>query len=102
MLYSVFDEKEKEMKDKIREIISLAKNLNQSLRELIQEIEIENKKKTKTHSIDIRMAVLYDDVVDLRDRLCPDGSKEIYEEDYLLLDRLSELLEEHLPTNYKG
>lgn len=53
--------------------------------------------KTKTHSIDLRLAVLYDDVVDLKNRLSADGSKEIYEEDYLLLDRLSELLEEHLP-----
>ncbi len=90
------------MKNKIREVISLANNLNQTLRELIQEIEIDNREKTKTHSIDLRMAVLYDDVIDLRNRLSPDGSKETYEEDYLLLDRLSELLEEHLPTNYKG
>lgn len=42
------------------------------------------------------MKVLYDDVIELRNRLSLDGSGEIYEEDHLLLDRVLDLLEEHL------
>lgn len=86
-----------EIKNKIRKAISLADNLHQTLKELLQEVEIKDNEKTKPPGIDLRLAVLYDDVIDLRDRISPGGSGETYEEDYLLLDRLSELLEEHLP-----
>ncbi|MFA7367891.1 MAG: hypothetical protein WC008_06225 [Bacilli bacterium] len=41
------------------------------------------------------MKELYDDVIELRNRLSIDGSGEIYQEDHLTLDRVLDLLEEH-------
>jgi hypothetical protein len=46
----------------------------------------------------IRKMVLYDDVANLRDRLLPDGSGEIYENDHLVLAEVLDLLEEYLNT----
>lgn len=42
------------------------------------------------------MKELYNDVIELRNRLSPDGSGETYQEDHLLLDRVLDLLEEQL------
>ncbi len=39
------------------------------------------------------MKKLYDEVIELRNRLSPDGSEEIYQADHLLLDRVLDLLE---------
>lgn len=44
----------------------------------------------------MKIKVLYDEVIELRNRLSPDGSGETYQEDHLLLDRVLDLLEEHL------
>ena len=37
---------------------------------------------------------MYNDVLDLRRRLSPDGDGNVYEEDYLLLDKILDLLED--------
>lgn len=42
------------------------------------------------------MKVLYGDLIELRNRLSPDGSGEIYQEDHLLLDRVLDLLEGYI------
>src|SRR5690554_520248 len=39
------------------------------------------------------MKSLYERVLDLRDRISPDGNDTIYEEDYLLLDEVLDLIE---------
>lgn len=44
------------------------------------------------------MKILYNEVIELRNRLSPDGSGETYQEDHLLLDRVLDLLEELLLT----
>ena len=43
--------------------------------------------------IESDLAVLYDDLIELRNRLSCDGSGKIYQEDHLLLDSVLDLLE---------
>lgn len=47
------------------------------------------------------MKVLYGDLIELRNRLSPDGSGEIYQEDHLLLDRVLDLLEGYIVIKRK-
>lgn len=60
-----------------------------------------NSIETITATIKKELQALYDDVIELRNRLSPDGSGETYQEDHLLLDRVLDLLEEHIKVSEK-